>query len=635
MRQGLIQAKYITAIENAYNKRYPNGLDPEEVIQIDENHSVVVIDLFRNYVDSYSNFCGKPYFSDEIFEDYLRELSSSAVEASKKLKSTRTTVQNKDKQNNDKQNNDKQSKKFGCETIYDLLSFSFLQRESNIPFEAFLTSDDNLNKCVKNEIGGIVLNATIAAKVDDPILRISGYYALTLMIFYWACKSLGANVLRSITVGNQRVADDKLEKFVNSDTLMQAIKSLDYGEDIYYFIHNNIRFYAEERIDIAEYIDKFIEYYNKLDERKRTNYDKIFGNPDIIDTEVIDVIKKRIELDCDDKDIITLIIYLLKQTNASKKSLIYRNKEFIACLVLKVRQEQKSGTLDEWIETDKAQQLLAEVDLLVETFTYINIVVELREVHKNSKKIFNDIDNYKKDISRLTESVESLKTKNADYKKSLQDAKKAAKLLNSINKETEAQNKKMETALEQLKAGLNGISYDEAIELKRTNDILLDRIKDVEDSASAKDRVISKKDGEIKELKDFIDKQKLSITKLENDYNGLKQSNSVLSNDKAYNKIPINSFFNAIKNKNIIVVGGNPVHSEISRYGFKNLKLVEAGARTIKIYDKNKVDLIVIMTSFIDHATTESIKNEARKSNISILMFNERNVSKLIYAMFA
>ncbi len=99
--------------------------------------------------------------------------------------------------------------------------------------------------------------------------------------------------------------------------------------------------------------------------------------------------------------------------------------------------------------------------------------------------------------------------------------------------------------------------------------------------------------------------------------------------------IEIGSIINAIRDKRIVLIGGDKIHSRMKNLGFTNIRLVCADNRTINNNDLKYADVIVIMTAHVKHSTMANPKGTANTQGIPLLYYNFSNVDRLCKEIFS
>ena len=233
---------------------------------------------------------------------------------------------------------------------------------------------------------------------------------------------------------------------------------------------------------------------------------------------------------------------------------------------------------------------------------------------KNSQNEVNKV-NEKLEKLRITHRVAS--KENGDLKRQLQEEKqKSSKLETELVK---AENHAELTFLES--------------EIERLSKLA----STLQSSCQEKDRQLNKRVKEIDSLTKKLDLRESEIASLSALYNKSKDIADKLSTHKVYSQIPISTFINAIKDKRVIVVGGDMMHTKLQEYQSKfdwDIKLFKAGCRDINYEAIYSSDLIVVVTSYIDHSSLGYMREAVKTHSIPLLNFDNKNVDMLIYAIF-
>ena len=173
---------------------------------------------------------------------------------------------------------------------------------------------------------------------------------------------------------------------------------------------------------------------------------------------------------------------------------------------------------------------------------------------------------------------------------------------------------------------------------------------------------VAVKESEMASLKDEIarirkddTKHKFEVDRLENKIKQLESENKNLNNKlskvKAPEKkesstgdseriqsikrdIPLDALYNSIKNKRILLVGGDVIHRTLSERGYNSIDVVKADDVNFSVGKNNKYDLIVIFTKLVSHSAIERLNKDCKTSDTKILNYNEQGVNSLIFRIF-
>lgn len=232
---------------------------------------------------------------------------------------------------------------------------------------------------------------------------------------------------------------------------------------------------------------------------------------------------------------------------------------------------------------------------------------------------------------RMISSEESLKAKISEMRKDLRCLNRQVDTLEKEKKADKARIQELELEVSTEKVE---VDLDEHNKLKDEIEKLRGIITQHDAIQLETDRKLSKKDKELEQLTKKLDDMETEQLKLMDKYDREKEINAEMSACRAFSKIPIKCFVNVIQNKRIAIIGGNMMHAKLREYGLDGFRYYEAGYRGITYEEISNMELLVIATAFIDHATTDNVNNLARAHNIPVIRFNNKNAEMLIYALF-
>ena len=224
-------------------------------------------------------------------------------------------------------------------------------------------------------------------------------------------------------------------------------------------------------------------------------------------------------------------------------------------------------------------------------------------------------------VGKLEEKVSGLKKERRDTAKKLKEAEgKIQKLQLDSNKIQALEDEK------QLKCEIERLTK----ELGALQSKLDGTLKEL-DTAS---RELRSKDKEIEQLDSELKAAIDSANAANNRALSLEQQAQISEVKSALASINTSCFINAIMDKRVGIVGGDMLYSKIFSYGLNNFRTFEAGKKKFLSSDVAGLDLIVIVTSFIDHTSVAAISGLARNNGIDIVYFNNKNVDMLVYKVF-
>lgn len=243
----------------------------------------------------------------------------------------------------------------------------------------------------------------------------------------------------------------------------------------------------------------------------------------------------------------------------------------------------------------------------------------------------------KEEIRNAFRQVEASRGKIREYEGKLRQFRSSNKRLNvELNRLRQSKiqlselNKQLENRIRKLEQlGVKDIEpYESKIEDQGEE---IERLQEV---VRELERSNGKKDKEIEEMKEAQRGLREELRESKECNDRLKET-LLNGSDRLYeDEIPTDCLVKSLKDKKIVVFGGDTIHSNIKNLGFKNLKLVEAGDRSTNTSDVINADVLVIITSYVSHASISVPKNTAETHGVPIMYFNNKNVNMLCRELF-
>lgn len=243
-------------------------------------------------------------------------------------------------------------------------------------------------------------------------------------------------------------------------------------------------------------------------------------------------------------------------------------------------------------------------------------------------RLVDELENFERATNSAKARSEQLESNNQDIKRKVKEIKRQLD-------EVEKQKREVELQLTQYRnRDKLGFTMSDIEKLKGDIETLEKQLEESNKRYSDLARVSSKKDKEIQQLTDTLDKTHQEFDELNKRYEEKTQAGEELSIHRQYNMIPIQCFINSIKDKNIVLVGGDVVFTRLQEYGLNNIKTISASKRTVTPDDVSGIDILVIMTSYISHPMTNVAETLAENYGVKVLHFNNKNIEMLVYSLF-
>lgn len=265
---------------------------------------------------------------------------------------------------------------------------------------------------------------------------------------------------------------------------------------------------------------------------------------------------------------------------------------------------------------------------------YIAITNKFGEVERaylvlvnSQKNVKETLERNKRDNAELQKQQENIQKKYTELRSKLKESdKKAKRALRELEHERSKNVKKNN--------GEHEVPIEDFNRLKQENEQLKHRVTSANESVLSLERKVAQKDKEISKINTKLQDESKKYNELLAKYNRSEEMASQMDVAREFNGIPMECFINTIKDTRIALIGGDMMHTRIKEYGLDNIRLYKAGHRGICWEELSDIDLIVIATAYIDHATVGGVVKLARAHSVPMLNFNNKNVDILIYSLF-
>lgn len=225
---------------------------------------------------------------------------------------------------------------------------------------------------------------------------------------------------------------------------------------------------------------------------------------------------------------------------------------------------------------------------------------KLNEANQNAEKLKETIKDLRREIKELKDTIQEKESQIAEYK---------------------------------TKDSL-GISVIDIERLKADNERLSGELKKAGKAQIDTDREIAKQQELRKEAGENLKLLQTRYDILYDKYNREVEKDKSVSLHTRLSNIPIECFVNSIKERNIIIIGGDILFNRLKEYKFENLKTISASVSTVKSEEIKGADLVVIVTSHISHSMYYNVSSITKTNNVPTLQYNGSSADNLIYDMF-
>lgn len=231
-------------------------------------------------------------------------------------------------------------------------------------------------------------------------------------------------------------------------------------------------------------------------------------------------------------------------------------------------------------------------------------------------------------LDKESTELKELKQKYTDVKKRAKSAEKDSKY---IREEADKLSKKLEKLQKACEQEIKKEEYERVLDELAKRDA---KIESLQSENLELTRSVNKREKEIEEADSRLDKLETEYLELLEKYDRERELNSKMAMGGMIENIPTTCFINAIRDKKIILIGGDPMHTRLKEYGVDNIKCYKAGYKGLTVEDMIHTDLIVVATTFVDHASLETVKSAVKNHKLKLYNFNNQNADMLICSIF-
>ena len=241
-------------------------------------------------------------------------------------------------------------------------------------------------------------------------------------------------------------------------------------------------------------------------------------------------------------------------------------------------------------------------------------VVNLVAIETNSKELAKKLNSSNEKMAKLREKLDA----------SRHEAKDLAK-----------KNKKLEQEIADItkrcKSNIDPKQYEAAISAKESIQDSYNKLMCEFDELGRSSNKVEK---ECDRLEGVCRSLQADKSNLEDALAREKELTSELQTHRAFNMIPIECFVDAIKDVKVMVLGGNYMFDSIRKYGLDNIKLKEAGCKNISLKDVSNMDLVLIVTQYVDHSSIEGLESALQSVDVPMVRMNTTNTEQMILNIF-
>ncbi len=232
--------------------------------------------------------------------------------------------------------------------------------------------------------------------------------------------------------------------------------------------------------------------------------------------------------------------------------------------------------------------------------------------------------NLKNLLKKSTEKISNLEDKYKEIRTELKKVKNNSR--STVDELNKVSNKMRNLEVECDKLRESSVTTEELNKLKQS---YKNKCSELDSLLKEKDKIINKQDNEIDELKEENVKLMVENDAIEKSFKAYKDNSSIVNMS-----IPVEILVRSMRDKRIVVIGGDLTHNKLRGLGFNNLRLIETDRRTVSNSEIANADVIVFYINYLAHSLMEFPKQYANQNNIPIIYFTGKNLELLCNELF-
>lgn len=234
--------------------------------------------------------------------------------------------------------------------------------------------------------------------------------------------------------------------------------------------------------------------------------------------------------------------------------------------------------------------------------------------YKNTKHLLSRAEDNNAKLEEKYKGLRStLKKLRKDNRNTVDELHRATNKINTLEKECKAFRDSSVTIKE-----LENIKSCYETKCNELNDELIE-----------KNKLIGRQINEIDELRKENNKLRVEKETIENSFKAYKESSNTVNSN-----IPMECIIKSIKDRKIVIIGGDLTHNKIRRLGFDNVRLIGTDRRSVSASELANADVIVFFVTYLAHSFMEFPKQYAIQNNITIIYFTGKNLELLCNELF-
>lgn len=469
---------------------------------------------------------------------------------------------------------------------------------------------------------------TINGTADSGLLA-NTMHQLCIPIYYWACKDGLYDGFFTYAKISQNLKGTKVKRVKEGQTLFQFIDEICDTDD-----------FRQLTKDIIMYDGIFgVFFYNNMDRyikciKKQISPDKISKSREGIYKHIHDALStgSYIETPFDEK----LYNYLDKRrldTYTTFLMCCYTSIPWcvgsceydmlVLYIVHNINKHKEKGI------KPKEKRFIEDAELAGHSSIMYRRMLLLNIFYEGSPGLIKHMEYIESEKEQLRVKLESNTNSTQEIKKKLKDTQKELK-------STKGELSKLRIDISKLEGKVSSdISKEEVDKLVRQKQMLEEQHESDSNIVGELNRTIARLQKDNEKLKAGIDDAETTALKAMEERDRAKQLSEELSIHRVFNSIPIECFVNALKEYNILIIGGDMMHEKLRGYGLDNITYAKAGCRDLGREDIVSRHLVVVATTYLDHTTTAFLPKQLKiNPNIKSLYYNNANADGLVYEMF-
>lgn len=249
---------------------------------------------------------------------------------------------------------------------------------------------------------------------------------------------------------------------------------------------------------------------------------------------------------------------------------------------------------------------------------------------------FNAFDDVSHQLGVSSAEVERLACKNKELSSAIRDMKKEFQRKQSTDKSIDKdklkgkKSKNKQNSVEVQILELQKELEARGVEIRDLND----KNTSLSESKQELSRSLSKCQKQVEELVQDTTNLGAALADARDEVTRLTEMQQTVTNVQPVSNIPIEAYINALKDKNIAIIGGDPTHKKLKNIGLPKLRLYSADKKSYTSDQIKSADLVIIITGFISHTAQDNVMSIVRANNVPLIRLESFSANKIVYEAF-